>query len=281
MRPLDLDQVATFVMVADLRSFTRAAEAAGVTQSAISLKLKRLERQLGRRLIERTPRLVRLSADGASFLDRARDLLAAHERAVGAEATVRRLRFGISDHAAGPELASLLARVNVHDPNLRLDVRVGASRDMLDAFDHGETDAVIVRREGSRRDGETLLKDRLGWFASPDWRHRAGEPLPLAVLSDACGVRALAVRALESARIPWVEAFVGGGLPAVTAAVTAGLAVAPLARRVAPAGAVDIGPALPLPQLPGSDVVLHSRITDPRLTGALRVLVAAFRAAAR
>ena len=65
MRPLDLDSVAAFVMVADLRSFTRAAEAAGVTQSAISLKLKRLERQLGRRLIERTPRLVRLSADGA------------------------------------------------------------------------------------------------------------------------------------------------------------------------------------------------------------------------
>ena len=89
MRPLDLDAVAAFVMVADLRSFTRAAEAAGVTQSAISLKLKRLERQLGRRLIERTPRLVRLSADGAGFLDRARDLLAAHDRAVGRDTAVR------------------------------------------------------------------------------------------------------------------------------------------------------------------------------------------------
>jgi DNA-binding transcriptional LysR family regulator len=281
LRPLDLDQVAAFVLVADLRSFTRAAEAAGVTQSAVSLKLKRLERQLGRRLVERTPRLVRLSAEGASFLERARDLLAAHDRAIGRDETVRRLRFGISDHAAGSELALLLARVNAHDPNLHLDVRIGTSRDLLDTFDRGAIDAVIVRREGDRRDGEILLKDRLGWFASPTWRHPAGEPLRLASLSEACGVRALAVRALEAAGIPWIEAFVGGGIAAVVAAVTSGLAVAPLARRIAPPGAVDVGPALRLPELPASDVVLHSRVSDPQLAGALRVLAAAFRSVDR
>jgi DNA-binding transcriptional LysR family regulator len=281
MRPLDLDAVSAFVLVADLRSFTRAAEASGVTQSAISLKLKRLERDLGRRLIERTPRLVRLSPDGASFLERARDLLAAHARAIGGDSAVRRLSFGISEHAAGPELALLLARVNAHDPGLRLDVRIGLSRDMLDSFDRGETDAVIVRREGSRRDGETLLKDRFGWFAAPTWRHRAGEPLRLATLSHACGVRALAVRALDTAKIPWVEAFIGGGLAAVAAAVISGLAVAPLARRVAPTGAIDIGPAVPLPALPASEVLLYSRVTDPRLAGAVRVLAATFRSAGR
>src|SRR5215470_19552974 len=107
--PLDLDAVQAFVLVADLKSFTRAAEASGTTQSAISLKLKRLEQRLGRRLVERNPRLVRLSADGARFLARARDLIAAHERALGdlGEAAAR-LAIGISDHAAGPELAELL-----------------------------------------------------------------------------------------------------------------------------------------------------------------------------
>src|SRR5215831_19928532 len=139
---LDLDAVKAFVLVANLRSFTRAAEAQGTTQSAVSLKLKRLERHLGRQLVERTPRLVRLSADGAAFLDRARDLLAAHDRAVGGDAVVRRLSFGISDHAAGPELAILLSRINGYDPNLRLDVRIGASRDILASFDRGELDAV-------------------------------------------------------------------------------------------------------------------------------------------
>ena len=277
MKTLDLDAVQAFVLVADLSSFTRAAEAAGTTQSAVSLKLKRLERHLGRRLLERTPRLVRLSPDGAVFLERARDLLAAHDRAVGGERTIRRLRFGMSDHAAGPELAELLARVNRHDPELRLEVRIGPSRDMLTSFDRGEIDAVIVRREGDRRDGETLLKDRFGWFAAPSFRQAPGEPLRLATLSDACGVRAMAIRTLDAARIPWVEAFIGGGVAALAAAVVSGLAVAPMARRIAPAGAIDIGPAIPLPALPPFDVALHSRVSDPRLAGALRVLAAAFR----
>ena len=281
VRTLDLDTVQAFVLVADLSSFTRAAEASGTTQSAVSLKLKKLEQRLGRRLIERTPRLVRLSGDGAAFLDRARDLLAAHERAVGGEAAHRRLSIGISEHAAGPELAPLIARINAYDASLRLDVRIGFSRALLDDFDNGAIEAVLVRREAGRRDGEKLLQGRFGWFSSPSFRHRAGEPLRLATLAPPCGVHALASRALDSAKIKWVEAFVGGGIAAVAAAVTAGLGVAPLAARLAPAGSVDIGTSAGLPKLPRSDVMLHSRVSDPQLAGAVRTLAAAFKSAAQ
>jgi DNA-binding transcriptional LysR family regulator len=104
IRPLDPDTVQAFVLVADLASFTRAAEASGTTQSAVSLKLKKLEQRLGRRLIERTPRLVRLSADGAAFLDRARDLLAAHERALAPEPRISASR---SASASTPQVPSL------------------------------------------------------------------------------------------------------------------------------------------------------------------------------
>ena len=62
MKALDVEAVQAFVLVADLNSFTRAAEAMDTTQSAVSLKIKRLEQGLGRRLLERTPRLGRLSA---------------------------------------------------------------------------------------------------------------------------------------------------------------------------------------------------------------------------
>lgn len=77
MRALDVEAVQAFVLVADLRSFTRAAEALETTQSAVSLKIKRLEMGLGRRLLERTPRLVRLSGEGSRFLEPARALVAA------------------------------------------------------------------------------------------------------------------------------------------------------------------------------------------------------------
>ncbi|MCP1749029.1 DNA-binding transcriptional LysR family regulator [Bradyrhizobium barranii subsp. barranii] len=59
-----------------------------------------------------------------------------------------------------------------------------------------------------------------------------GESLLLATLAPPCGVRTIAVRALDKAGIAWSEAFVGGGVTAVVAAALAGLAVAPLAREL-------------------------------------------------
>src|ERR1043166_7371052 len=166
MPTLDLDAVHAFVLVADLQSFTRAAEAMDTTQSAVSLKIKRLEHALGRRLIDRTPRLVRLSPDGNIFLPAARDLVAAHRSAVGSFAVEqRRLTVGISHHVIGHDLPGLLRRMNASDPGLLIEMRVGESRDILAALDDGALDAAIVlRHDGKRRGGEVLLADAFGWM---------------------------------------------------------------------------------------------------------------------
>lgn len=278
---LDITTVQAFLLVADLRSFTRAAEALGTTQAAVSLKLKRLETLLGKRLVERSPRAVRLTAEGAAFLDRARALLEAHDRALSGDASAApSLTLGISDHAAGPELVPLLERLHAMSPNLSLAVTIGFSREMQDAYDAGDLDAVIVRQEGSRRGGEKLTEDEFGWFSSRRFTLANGEPLPLATLAPPCGVRALAVRALDKAGIAWRERFVGGGVTAVVAAALAGLAIAPLARRIAPPGLVDIGPAHRLPKLGGSKVMLLSKVADPTKRAALRAVAATFRSVA-
>jgi len=278
---LDIATVQAFLLVADLQSFTRAAEALGTTQAAVSLKLQRLEALLGKRLVERSPRAVRLTADGASFLDRARALIAAHERALSGEAAApQRLSLGVSDHATGADLIALLERLHMGSPQLSLAVSVGFSREILDGYDAGAFDAVIVRQEGSRRGGEKLIEDDFGWFAAHRFALARGEALPLATLAPPCGVRALAVRALDRANIPWRERFVGGGVTAVLAAALAGLGVAPLARRIAPAGLVDIGPAHKLPKLGGSKVMLHAKIGDPAKRAALRTIAATFRSIA-
>jgi DNA-binding transcriptional LysR family regulator len=88
-RPLDLDAVQAFIRIAELGSFTHAAEAMRTTQAAVSLKLKRLEARFGCRLIERTPRYVQLSAQGAAFLEHARELLAVHDKALAVFAGAR------------------------------------------------------------------------------------------------------------------------------------------------------------------------------------------------
>ena len=254
----------------------------GTTQAAVSLKLKRLEDRLGFRLLERTPRYVQLSAQGATFLEHARELLTAHDRALSAFAGGRqRLTIGISDHVAGPELPTLIARMNAQDPELVIEIRIGSSGDLLQSFDRRELDTVIVRLHVGRDDGEVLAEEKLGWFAAPSWKHRADEPLPLATLAEPCGVRVMAGTLLDAAAVPWKEIFVGGGVAAVAAAVMAGLGVAALAPRMLPFGAIDVGSRLGLPDLPRLPVLLHSRVKDGRPRDALAALAAAFRSAVR
>jgi hypothetical protein len=139
---------------------------------------------------------------------------------------------------------------------------------------------VIVRREGTRRGGEKLLEDEFGWFAAPSFRHKPGARLRLAMLASPCGVRARAIRALDKAKVEWIEAFTGGGVTAVTAAIACGIAVAPLARRIAPPGTLDVGLTLALPPLGRSQVTLQSHISDAHGRAALRTFAAAFRSMA-
>ena len=282
MKVLDLDAVRAFVLVADLRSFTRAADSLDTTQSAVSLKVKRLEAHLGKPLLERTPRSVRLSAEGSAFLDAARDLLSAHERALGSLAIEsRRLTLGLSEHVAGPELPALLATLHRHDPGLVIEMHLGTSSVLLDQFDARQLDAIIVRfepdEERPRDGGQLLFTEPISWLAAPGWEPRAGEPLPLAVQTEPCKVRAVALRALEREGIAWNEVFVGGGVAAAGAAVAAGLAVSALAKRVAPRGLVDVGSRLALPVLPDSHVVMYSRVREARGIETLRVLINALK----
>ena len=282
---LDLDAVRAFVHVADLRSFTRAADALDTTQSAVSLKIKRLEAHLGKALLERTPRSVRLSAAGNAFLESARNLLDAHQRALASLTAARRkLKVGLSEHVAGSQLAQIVASLHRHDPQLLVEMHLGLSAPLLAQYDERQFDAVIVRYEAdeapawsARSDAEPLFVEPLVWLAARDLRPDPGEPLPLAVLAPPCAVRGAAIRALERANIAWRESFVAGGIASVGAAVAAGLAVSALARRVAPAGVVQACSKTgwpTLPTLPKSQIVMHSRVSDPPAAAALRVLAA-------
>ncbi|MEO9904473.1 LysR family transcriptional regulator [Nisaea sp.] len=279
---LDLDAVQAFVRVAELGSFTRAAEISGTTQSAVSLKVKRLEDRLGCRLIERTPRHVKLSVRGAAFLGHARGLLDAQDRALNAlDETRHRIAIGISDHVAGPELPALIRHMNAQNPDLLIEIRIGSSGDLLQQYDSRELDAVIARVDTGRDDGETFAEESFHWFAAIGWQHRPDDAIPVASMPEPCGVRLMAGDLLDAAGVTWRETFVGGGVATVAAAVMAGLGIAALSPRMLPLGAVDVGPKLGLPDLPRLPLVLHSRVTEERPRDALLALKAAFKSVVR
>ena len=278
MKSMDVDAVRAFLLAADLQSFTRAADVLGTTQSAVSLKLRRLEDQLGRRLLERTPRHVRLSAEGLAFLGVARELVTSHDRAATAfETEQRRLAIGINQLLVGSELPFLLARMRDHDPNLRVEMRIAGTNELMRSLEQGELDAVLVLRPEDRgKRGKVVCQESFSWFASPGWEPRASQPLQLATQGESCRVRIEAVRALDRAGIEWREVFVGKGAAILGAAAVAGLAVAVLARRAAPHGAVDVSGLLSLPPIRPQDVMLYSNLSDRRTRDALRVLALGF-----
>lgn len=279
MDVLDIDAVSSFLHAAELRSFTRAAEALGTTQSMVSTRVKRLEDGLGRLLLQRHPRLVRLTAEGERFLPAARDLLAAHGRAISAFIVApEQIAVGISEQAVGAEIPAVLARLSAHDPGIVINLRIEPSRMLEEAFERGDIDVAIVRRLGAGRTGEVLCEDGFGWFAAENRVRKPAEPLPLISLIAECWLRRHGIDALDRAGIVWREAFIGGGMAAVLAAVAAGLGVSPLAARIAPPGAVDVGREWGLPELGRSQVVLRSNVATPRATGFVRELAAAFRA---
>jgi len=278
---LDLSAVEAFVLVADLRSFTHAANALGMTQAGISGKLQRLEALLGRRLLNRTPRQVRLSVEGDAFLPHAHALLAAQNSALyPADSAVRRLSLGISDYVAGPELPAILAKVKAYDPGLALQVRVGPSAQLIKTFERGDVDVIVIRRQRHRHDDETLFQDSYGWFGALSTMPGLTVPLPLVTVDDDCGVRAMAVRLLADAGIEWADTFIGGGVAATLGAVAGGIGVAPLPYRLATVGLMDVGALLGLPPLPNAEVAMQAHPVDLQTRSTLRLLAAAFRGCA-
>lgn len=284
MQPsLDIDALKALVLIADYASFTRAAEALGASQAAVSLRLKRLEDRLDCRLVERSPRSVRLTSRGEALVASARQLIAAHDAALASldELPRRPLVLGISDQALGPHLPALLAQWRDRLPGLRLEIRIGLSRDLSRSFDESGVDAAILHHVGDKppRGTEVIVRDRLGWFAAPDFAWKTGDKLPLLALASPCAVRAAGIKALDAARMPWFEAFTGGGVAALSAALSARLGIAVMGRRARPVGMVELGAKQKLPALPATAILLRSRVSDPALSKALREIVAAIRAA--
>lgn len=267
---LDMDLLRAFVQVAETGSFTRAGQLTGASQSAVSLKIKKLEDRLGDTLLTRSPRSVRLTSFGARFLNDARGLLELHDRvavsATGADLR-RRLRFGISDHAAGGSLPAIVAALSRCLPNHRLHVSVGLSDELFGDFRAGRFDAVMIRSAEVDVPGQTAFEEDLVWTASRELDWSAGTPLPLVALAEGCALRRFAVGALEEAGVAFEDVFTGAGVGAIQAAVEAGLGIACLDRRNIPAGCRDVGALFALPSLPRTRMMLFTR--ESRIEGGL------------
>ncbi len=188
MRGLHLDYLRGFVDVIELGSFSAAAERARLTQPAISLQVRRLEDQLGVRLIERVGRKPRPTAAGTELLDHARQIdavVAAALDAMARHATGKmgRVRLGSSASACIHLLPPMLRDLRRRFPTLDITVTTGNSLEITRAVDQGILDLALVTMPAAGRMLEVtpVLEDELVVIAPPTMRLPA--PLTAAALS--------------------------------------------------------------------------------------------------
>lgn len=174
------DQYRVFIQVAEMGNFTRAADALALPRASVSAAIQQLETQLGTRLLHRTTRRVRLTADGEQLLERLRPLLAEAEdidrlfQASNTEVSGR-LRIDVPSRIArrliAPALPSLLRR----HPHLQLDL--GSSDRAIDLVREGVDCAVRV---GELHDSSLVVRP-LGQLAlincaAPAYLREHGHP---------------------------------------------------------------------------------------------------------
>src|SRR5215469_12417561 len=124
---MELRQLEYLVTVADEASFTRAAARLHVAQPGVSAQIRRLEREVGQELLDRTGRAVRPTEAGAAVLEHARAALAAIAQARLAvdELTglVRgRVAMGVLTGCGGLDLAGLLATFHRRHPGVEISL---------------------------------------------------------------------------------------------------------------------------------------------------------------
>ncbi|MFD0535085.1 LysR family transcriptional regulator [Actinomadura luteofluorescens] len=194
---MELRQLEYFVAVAEEGGFGVAAERIGIVQSAVSQQVRRLERELGVRLFDRTTRRVQLSGAGERLLPEARAVLAALHRTRQVAADVRAgvdgvLRLG-TVHGPGDRIYRVLSELAAVAPRVQVRPRRLALSDRLSAVRSGELDAALIR----------ALSDAPGLELLPVWTDPlyvalpAGHPLaqrPALDLADLADLLRLAPR---------------------------------------------------------------------------------------
>ncbi|GJK28665.1 LysR family transcriptional regulator [Enterobacter asburiae] len=256
---LDLDLLRTFVAVADLNTFAAAAAAVCRTQSAVSQQMQRLEQLVGKELFARHGRNKLLTEHGIQLLGYARKILRFNDEACMSLMFSNLqgvLTLGASDESADTILPFLLNRISSVYPKLALDVSVKRNAFMVEMLNEHKVDLVVTTHRPGQFDCLTLRTSPTHWYCAAEYVLQKGEPVPLVLLDDPSPFRDMVLTALNEANIPWRLAYVASTLPAVRAAVKAGLGVSARPVEMMSPDLRVLGKSDGLPALPDTEYLL-------------------------
>ena len=255
---LQIDYLRTFIALVETKGFTKAGIQVNRSQSAVSMQIKRLEDEVGKKLFERIGKTVKLTAEGNILIKYALRIVNEHDDAIRALSKPDLegfIRFGSPEHYTVGILPKLLAQFASTYPDVLVEMRCENSDIIKSAVDKGELDVGICTQisEG----GQVISHDPVVWVADPEFILQKHKTLSLAVFEDDCIFRTWAIEALEKSGIEYRIVYVSRSISGLIDAVRAGFAIAPIIRSNAPSDLKIMGLENGLPVLPVSNIVLH------------------------
>jgi DNA-binding transcriptional LysR family regulator len=254
---LPTELLRSFTAIVDTGSMARATEQMFVTQSALSLQMKRLEGIIQTPLFHRDGRRLILTNAGRSMLVHAREILAANDRAVSSlsgEVMKGPARVGLVQDFAEGTLSGVLASFAAQNPQTPLQVRVGSAEELLELIASDRLDIALCT--GLAGDTAAIRTEPMIWLG--DGKLRDKDILPLAVLEQPCQFRQAAIAALEKANRPYRIILETPNLSVLRAAVQSGQGVT-CRTALFTAEPIAVSFANPLPSLPQVTYTYHVR----------------------
>ena len=264
----------SFVAIIDTGSFTRAGERVHLTQSTISQQMRRLEQQIGCPLLDRSGRQVVATAEGEKLLGLARRILAllAQAEEQVSEGSLS-LSLGVPEDFAAGAITPVLAAFARDYSEVRLEVQSGLSHEIWQRFEAGELDLALVKQTRGQGSPLACWREPLVWVDSRDWPARERDPLPLVVFPSEGLYRRQMTEALDGLGRRWRIAYVSASLASLQGAVSAGIGVSLLPKRLMPADQLAL---TQWPKVAPVELALHAGVSggEPlsRLSAALIAL---------
>ncbi|PTW51363.1 MULTISPECIES: LysR family transcriptional regulator [Rhodovulum] len=275
-RNLDMTALRSFVAVSDAGGVTRAAGFLNLTQSAVSMQIKRLEEALDLQLLDRTERKVKLTASGEQLLGYARRILSLNDE-VYARMTAQEYEgevvVGVPHDIVYPAIPFVLNRFARDFPRVKVQLISSYTMRLREMFRRGDVDIILTTEDRCGPTGETLTELPLVWVGAiggTAWRQR---PLRLAY-EHTCIFRQGVQAALDRAGIPWVMTVESDSSRTVEASVSADLAVHTSVDGALPPYVERIQHGGALPDLKTTQINLYaSDLADGPVIGALAELI--------
>jgi DNA-binding transcriptional LysR family regulator len=256
---LDLDLLRTFTVIAETGALSRTSARVGRTQAAISLQVKRLERILDHRLLERTGRGVALTPQGTRLLTHAQRILRYHDEAL-AELSGRGLtgtiRFGCPDDYAVVFLPHLLRGFARAHPEVLVEVHCAHTPRLLERLERQGLDLALRSFAEGEKGVAVIRRERLVWVGAVGSSAANLSPLRLALSDPHTLDHRAARRGLEAVGRAYRVAYASASLAGLTAVVRSGQAIAVLTRTAVPEDLRVLPPESGLPSLPSVGIGL-------------------------